>query len=56
MSEEAEEAEEAAEYRKQLLNYLEEQRKYKEELDEIELANKLFEDMMNEYEAWGNID
>lgn len=52
----AQEAEEAAEYRKQLLNYLEEQRKYKEELDEIELANKLFEDMMNEYEAWGNID
>ena len=49
--------EEEIEYeRAQLREYIAEQRRYKEELDEIELANKLFEDMMNEYEAWGNID
>ena len=52
----AKKLEEEAEFRRELIEYLEEQRRYKEELDEIELANKLFEDMMNEYEAWGNID
>ena len=50
------EAEEEAEYRRELLEYFEAQRRYKEEQDGIELANKLFEDMMNEYEAWGNLD
>ena len=49
-------AEEIEYERAQLREYIAEQRRYKEELDEIELANKLFEDMMNEYEAWGNID
>ena len=52
----AQQAEEEVRYRRELLEYLEEQKRYKEEQDEIELANKLFEDMMNEYDAWGNID
>lgn len=52
----AQKAEEIEYERAQLREYIAEQRRYKEELDEIELANKLFEDMMNEYEAWGNID
>ncbi len=52
----AHKAEEIEYERAQLREYIAEQRRYKEELDEIELANKLFEEMMNEYEAWGNID
>jgi hypothetical protein len=52
----AQKAEEIEYERAQLREYIAEQRRYKDELDEIELANKLFEDMMNEYEAWGNID
>lgn len=52
----AQKAEEIEYEKAQLREYIAEQKRYKEELDEIELANKLFEDMMNEYEAWGNID
>ena len=52
----AQKAEEEEELRREFLNYMEEERRYKDEQDEIELAKKLFEDMMNEYEAWGNID
>ena len=52
----AQKAEEIEYERAQLREYIAEQRRYKEDMDEIELDNKLFEDMMNEYEAWGNLD
>lgn len=52
----ARKAEEEELAKKELREYIAEQRRYKEEQDEIELANKLFEEMLNEYEAWGNID
>ena len=52
----AQKAEEEEELKKEWLNYIEEQRRYEDERYNIELANKLFNEMMDDYEAWGNLD
>jgi hypothetical protein len=38
------------------MEYMAEIKRYKEEQMEVEDANRAFEEMMDEYDAWGNID
>lgn len=48
--------EEAEKLKQQYLEYMFEIVDWKMEQDALEESNRLFEEMMNEYEAWGNID
>lgn len=49
-------AEERERLKEEYFEYLSEHARWQQEQDEIREANRLFEEMMNEYEAWGNID
>lgn len=52
--EEAEEEEKRL--KEEYLSFIAEQNSYREEQELIKEANRQFEEMMNEYEAWGNLD
>lgn len=52
--EEAEEEEKRL--KEEFLSFIAEQNAYREEQELIKEANRQFEEMMNEYEAWGNLD
>ena len=52
----ARKAEEEKLLKEEYLKFIAEQEQYRLEQDDIEDANRQFEEMMNEYEAWGNID
>lgn len=52
----AEALQEAERIRKEYMEYMAEIKRYKEEQIEVEDANRAFEEMMDEYDAWGNID
>lgn len=52
----ARKAEEEKLLKEEYLKFIAEQEQYRLEQDDIEEANRQFEEMMNEYEAWGNID
>jgi hypothetical protein len=42
--------------KEEYLSFIAEQNAYREEQELIKEANRQFEEMMNEYEAWGNLD
>jgi hypothetical protein len=47
---------EAERIRKEYMEYMAEIERYREEQMEAAEANRAFEEMMDEYDAWGNID
>lgn len=52
----ARKAEEEKLLKEEYLKFIAEQEQYRSEQEGIEDANRQFEEMMNEYEAWGNLD
>lgn len=48
--------EEEKRLKEEYLSFIAEQNAYREEQELIKEANRQFEEMMNEYEAWGNLD
>lgn len=52
----ARKAEDEERLKSEYIKFIAEQEQYRMEEDDIKEANRQFEEMMNEYEAWGNID